>query len=193
MVNTSLFRSIAGKLLPAANARNDAGAPAYVLAPKHQLAQLAHTGTLSPTFYANAEAQLADVLLLAGQVEPKFLAQAAIHARRHGQMKDMPALLLAALSTVDTVLLARAFPRVVDNGRMLRTFVQIMRSGAVGRKSLGSRPKALVQAWLNQASDAQLLRAAVGQQPSLADVIRMVHPKPASAARTALYLSLIHI
>jgi 60 kDa SS-A/Ro ribonucleoprotein len=29
---------------------------------------------------------------------------------------------------------------VIDNGRMLRNFVQIMRSGAVGRTSLGTRP-----------------------------------------------------
>ena len=68
---------------------------------------------------------------------------------------------------------------MIDNGRMLRNFVQIMRSGAVGRKSLGSRPKRLVQAWLATASDRAILRAAVGQAPSLADVIQMVHPKPA--------------
>ena len=49
----------------------------------------------------------------------------------------------------------------------------------------------MVQAWLNMASDAQILRAAVGQSPSLADVIRMVHPKPASAERRALYAYLI--
>ncbi len=74
---------------------------------------------------------------------------------------------------------------------MLRTFVQIMRSGAVGRKSLGSRPKAMVEAWLAAASDREILRAAVGQSPSLADVIRMVHPSPASAERRALYAYLI--
>ena len=191
MVNLSLFQTLAGKLLPSTNASNAAGAPAYAPTPKHQLAQLAHTGTLSQTFYANAEAQLDDVLGLASQVEPKFLAQAAIHARQQGHMKDMPALLLAALSMVDTVMLARAFPRVIDNGRMLRTFVQILRSGAVGRKSLGTRPKRLVAAWLNQATDAQLMRAAVGQSPSLADVIRMVHPKPVSPERQALYAYLI--
>ena len=38
--------------------------------------------------------------------------------------------------------------RVIDNGKMLRTFIQIVRSGAVGRKSLGTRPKRLVQRWL---------------------------------------------
>jgi 60 kDa SS-A/Ro ribonucleoprotein len=191
MANKSLFASYAGKLLPKAGAKNREGAPAYALSPRHQLAQIAATGTLSRTFYAAATEQLEDVTALARQASPRFIAQAAIWARRRGHMKDMPALLLAVLSTQDTVLLARVFPRVIDNGRMLRTFVQIMRSGAVGRKSLGSRPKALVAAWLNAASEVEILRAAVGQSPSLADVIRMVHPKPASAERQALYAYLI--
>ena len=191
MANKSLFASYAGKLLPQATARNRAGAPAFELGAKHQLAQLAVTGTLSRTFYATARGQLADVAAVAGKVDPAFLAKAAIYARKSGHMKDMPALLLAALSLRDPVLFARAFPRVVDNGRMLRTFVQIMRSGAAGRKSLGSRPKALVQRWLNEATDAEILRAAVGRSPSLADVIRMVHPKPATAERKALYAYLI--
>ena len=191
MANKSLFQSTIGKLLPRTNARNREGAPAFAYEPRHKLAQLAMTGTLSATFYADARQHLDEVLEVAATVEPRFLAQTAIHARRQGHMKDMPALLLAALSTRDPVLLTRAFPRVIDNGRMLRTFVQILRSGQVGRKSLGSRPKALVQAWLNQASDEQILRAAVGQSPSLADVIRMVHPKPASAERAALYAYLI--
>ena len=34
--------------------------------------------------------------------------------------------------------------------------------------------------------DAQVLRASVGQSPSLADVIKMVHPRPKSPARAAL-------
>ena len=49
----------------------------------------------------------------------------------------------------------------------------------------------MVEAWLEQASDAQILRAAVGQSPSLADVIRMVHPKPVTAERQALYAYLM--
>ncbi|MDG4551762.1 MAG: RNA-binding protein, partial [Candidatus Contendobacter sp.] len=67
----------------------------------------------------------------------------------------------------------------------------ILRSGAVGRKSLGSRPKRLVQNWLNGRTDAQLLGASVGNDPSLADVLKMVHPKPASPERTAFYAWLI--
>src|SRR5690606_37747159 len=80
-----------------------------------------------------------------------------------------------------------AFDRVIDNGRMVRNFVQILRSGATGRKSLGTSPKRLVQRWLEGRSDETLFRASVGQSPSLADVIKMVHPRPTGAAREALY------
>ena len=106
-------------------------------------------------------------------------------------MKDTPAILLAALSTVSTEHLSQAFGRVITNGRMLRNFVQIMRSGVTGRKSLGSRPKALVQNWLNTATDEQLIGAMIGQSPSIADVIRMVHPKPGNARREAMFAWMI--
>lgn len=187
MANKALFKSIIGKLIPAATATNHEGAPAYAYEPRHKLAQLAATGSLGQTFYASPEAQLATALKLAHEVEPLFLAKAAVYARRRGHMKDLPALLLATLSGLQGNEFSRAFPLVVDNGRMLRTFVQIMRSGATGRKSLGTRPKKLVQAWLDTASDRQIMNAAVGQDPSLADVIKMVHPRPASPERAALF------
>lgn len=187
MANKQLFASLRGKLWPRPDTVNHEGAPAYKHEARHQLAQLAMTGTLHDTFYAGAAAQLADVTALAQTVSPRFLAQAAIWAREKGHMKDMPALLLAVLSLRDATLLTRAFPRVVDNGRMLRTFVEIVRSGQAGRKSLGSRPKALVAGWLEAASDHAILAASVGQKPSLADVLKMVHPKPGSPARAALY------
>ena len=149
------------------------------------------TGTLADAYYVDAEAQLAELLEAARRVEPDFLAKAAIYTRRHGHMKDTPAVLLAALASISPEHLSQAFPRVIDNGRMLRNFVQVLRSGATGRRSLGTRPKKLVQTWLNAASDEQLLRASVGQSPSLADIIKMVHPKPASKEREAFYAWLI--
>ncbi|MCM5680638.1 VWA domain-containing protein [Schlegelella sp. S2-27] len=191
MVNTQLFQTIKGTLLPAADAQNQANAPAYAYAPRRRLAQLAATGCLNHTFYANAQTQLEAVLKLAAEVDPEFVAKTAVYARKSGHMKDMPALLAAALSVRDVQLLGRVFGRVVDNGKMLRNFVQIVRSGAVGRKSLGSRPKQLVQQWLLTASEAQLLQAAVGNEPTLADVVKMVHPKPAEAWRAAWFAWLI--
>ncbi|QGM44323.1 RNA-binding protein [Methylocystis heyeri] len=191
MANKSLFASIAGMLLPRADAQNHAGGPAYALTPRHKLAQLAATGSLNRTFYADARDQLDDVLLTALDVDPAFIAKTAIYARRRGYMKDMPALLVALLSTMETHDFSKAFPRVIDNGKMLRSFVQIMRSGAVGRKSMGSRPKRFVANWLERASDIEIMRASVGQDPSLADVIKMVHPKPGTREREALYGYLI--
>jgi 60 kDa SS-A/Ro ribonucleoprotein len=187
MANKNLFKSLVGKLVPAADATNKERAPAYAYTPEHRLAQYAATGCLNSTFYADAEAQLARVLELCREVEPEFVAKAAVYARERGFMKDMPALLLAALAASDTRLLARAFPRVVDNAKMLRNFVQIVRSGAVGRKSLGTAPKRLVREWLEARDDEALFRASVGQQPSLADIVRMVHPKPRAKGREALY------
>lgn len=191
MANKQLFQSIRGRLAPAADATNREGAPAYRYSPKHLLAQYAVTGCLSNTFYAGGAEQLEWALGVSKDLDADFIAKTAIYARENASMKDMPALLLAVLSTKDTEQLKRVFPRVIDNGRMLRTFVQILRSGAVGRKSLGSAPKACVQRWLNTATERQLIEAAVGNDPSLADVVRMVHPKPADPVREAFYAWLL--
>jgi 60 kDa SS-A/Ro ribonucleoprotein len=187
MANKNLFKSLIGKLIPATDVINEERAPAYVLSPKHQLAQYAATGCLNTTFYATADEQLAKVLELCADLEAEFIAKTAVFCRERGFMKDMPALLCAVLSVKDLELLARVFPRVIDNAKMLRNFVQIMRSGAVGRKSLGSAPKRLVREWLDARDPATLFKANVGQDPSLTDIVKMVHPKPKDAARDALF------
>ncbi len=187
MANKGLFASAIAKLLPAADTRNHQGAPAYAYGPQAKLAQLAATGTLSDTFYASADAQLADVIAAAQACDPAFVAKAAVYARTSGTMKDMPALLAAYLTVAEPDLAVRVFGRVIDNGRMLRSYVQILRSGQVGRTSLGTRPKRLVQGWLERASIRDLMAAATGNDPSLADIVKMVHPKPADAERRAFY------
>jgi len=187
MANKSLFASTIGKLLPKADTRNEAGGTAYALTPKQMLAQYAATGCFNSTFYATAEDQLTKVIDLASMVEPEFVAKVALYSRGKGHMKDMPALLVAVLSVVSPGLMAEVFDRVIDNPKMLRNFVQVMRSGQVARKSLGTLPKRLVLQWLEGRSDEQVFRASVGNSPSLADIIRMVHPKPATASRAALY------
>ncbi|NJC87308.1 MAG: TROVE domain-containing protein [Desulfuromonas sp.] len=187
MANQQLFQSVRGILLPAADTRNHEGAPAYGFSPKHRLAQYAATGCLNGTYYASAGVQLDTLLELCREVDPRFIAQTAIYCREQGYMKDTPALLATVLTTRGQEYLPAVFERVVRNGKMLRNFVQILRSGAVGRKSLGSRPKRWVQGWLNQASEKDLLNAAVGNMPSLADVVKMVHPKPAESWREAFF------
>ncbi len=187
MANKNLFKSLVGKLAPATDARNEEGAPAYALTPKQALAQYAATGCLTQTFYAGAREQLAVVLELCEKVEPEFVAKTAVYARERGFMKDTPALLLAVLASKDVALLAKVFPRVVDNGKMLRNFVQVLRSGVAGRKSLGTAPKRLVRDWLEARDASAVFRASVGQSPSFADILKMVHPRPRDAEREALY------
>ena len=187
MANKSLFASAISRLLPAANSLNQEAAPAYAYGPEAMLAQLAATGTLSDNFYGSGEAQLSKVLDAARGVEPLYAAKAAVYARQSGAMKDMPALLAAFLTLAEPALAARVFNRVIDNGRMLRSFVQILRSGQAGRTSLGTAPKRLVQQWLEKAGMRDLMAVATGNDPSLKDILRMVHPKPADAGRQAFY------
>jgi 60 kDa SS-A/Ro ribonucleoprotein len=187
MINRTLFGTHGSAALQPADTLNQAGAPAYALSPEQSLAQLAMTGCLNDTFYSDAETQLDALLAACFEVDSEFVARTALHARRHGRMKDTPALLCAYLASFNGELLERVFGRVIDSGRMLRAFVQILRSGRVARSSLGSLPKRLVQNWLNECSDATFIGAMVGQQPSIADVIRMVHPKPVTREREALF------
>ncbi len=176
MAHKSLFK-FAGKA-PAADARNEAGGLAYALSPEHALAQYAVTGTLHGTFYASAGDQLASVLALADLVPAEFVGKTAIYCRERGFMKDVPALLVAYLAKRDVALMKRVFPRVIDSAKMLRNFVQIVRSGQVGRKSLGTAPKRAAQAWFRARTPEALFRSSLGSAPSMADVIKLVRPAP---------------
>ena len=172
----------------AANGRNEAGGRAYKFAPKHALAQLAATGCFNGTYYATAETQLDELRKLIDQVDDNvFLAKLAVYARERAFMKDMPAALLAVLSKRDSQLMHKVFDRVVDNGRVLRTLFQMIRSGQFGRTSLSSSLQRAFQRWLNEASVGTLLSASIGDKPSLRDVLRLARPTPKDNARRALF------
>src|SRR5579859_5128189 len=150
MANSELFSTHRDVL-------NEAGGFACKLDPPLALSQYAVTGCLSQTFYASADTQLKMVLDLCDKVGPERVAKTAVFSREHGYMKDIPALLcvwLAARHHGD--ILSAIFSRVIDNGRMLRNFVQIMRSGTTGRKSLGSLPKKLVASWFNSRTSKEI-------------------------------------
>jgi 60 kDa SS-A/Ro ribonucleoprotein len=187
MANKTLFASLREALIPQTDAVNSENAPAYALATKQALAQYAATGCFGRTFYATADEQLTRVLEFCDAVDPKFVAQIAIYSRTQSFMKDMPALLCAWLSARDARLHEAVFTRVIDNTRMLRTYVQILRSGVVGRKSLGSAPKRLVREWLASRDEDALFSSSAGQSPSFLDIVKMVHPKPIGPKREAFY------
>jgi 60 kDa SS-A/Ro ribonucleoprotein len=187
MANKSLFTSLKG-LLPRAFARNEAGGPAYALDSRHALAQFAVTGCFGNVYYATAENQLDQLKKLIEQVDDNvFLAKLAIYSRERAFMKDAPAALLVALAKRDTLLMQHVFDRVVDNGRILRTVFQMVRSGQFGRNALGSSLKRAFQRWLNGASVEKLLSASIGRDPELRDILRMARPVPRDNMRRALF------
>ena len=193
MANKSLFASLTSRF-PRANAVNEAGGRAYKLEPKHALAQVAATGTFGNAFYSTAETQFDEVLYLIDEVDDnQYLAKLALYAREKAFMKDTPAALLVALSVRDTELMHRVFDRVVDNGRVLRTVFQMIRSGQFknkagkGRVGLSSSVQRAFQRWLNTASVGKLLSASIGNDPSLRDILRMARPTPKDNARRAMF------
>jgi 60 kDa SS-A/Ro ribonucleoprotein len=189
MAHWALFGSSRGRKVPQANAVNAAGGAAYALGPKEALARYAATGCISDTYYVKAEQHLEKVLGLAAACDPLFVAKVAVFARTRGFMKDLPALLLATLATrgdEGRAALKAAFPAVIDNGRMLRTFVQIVRSGKLGRKSFGHGPKRLVQGFFESSPTWLFRQLSTGQSPSGADVVKMVHPKGKTPEHDAL-------
>lgn len=187
MANKTLFSSRKSNL-SRANAFNEAGGRAYQFAPKHALAQIAATGCFNGNYYASAQNQLDEVRTLVDGIDDNvFLAKLALFARERAYMKDMPAALLVILSKRNTQLTHRVFDRIVDNGRVLRTMFQMIRSGQFGRTSLSSSLQRAFQRWLNEASVGKLLSASIGSDPSLRDVLRMARPTPKDDQRRALF------
>lgn len=195
MANQRLFSSaLPGATLPNTDTTNEAGGRAYKRSDKATLAQFAVTGCLNSTFYVKDEDQLKITLELAEKVDSQFIAKTAIYAREQGYLKDMPALLCAILfgrtkadQTARLPFMA-AFGRCIDNGKMLKNFAQIVRSGIVGRKALGaSSIKRLIQKWFDGHTDDQLIYQSIGNNPSLMDVIKLARVNPRTPSRRALF------
>lgn len=184
MANKKLFQS---SVTPLPLVKNSSGNVAYALSDKAALAQIAATGCFNDTSYVTGEDQLANVKSLLHKVDPEFVAKVAIYSREKGFMKDMPAVLMASIATTRSDLFVKIFPRVIDNTKMLRNVVQMIRSGEFGRKSLGSRLRRAVQNWLASKDDKYLFRGSIGNSPSLGDVINLSHPRPETESRKALY------
>lgn len=186
MATSSVFSSRRTQVRPA-DTKNAAGGAAYTLGVKEALARYAVTNTFGGTFYASAENQLRDLQNMITQVDDEFIAALAVYSRKAAHMKDMPAFLLSALSVRSPSLLKAVFPLVADNAKMVKNFVQILRSGTTGRRSLGTVPKRLVQRWLRDRTSQQLINDSVGGNPSLVDLLKMVHPRPADKHQEALF------
>jgi 60 kDa SS-A/Ro ribonucleoprotein len=205
MANKSLFQSQRGAVTPVADTVNEAGGTAYQMSAKAALAQYVCTGCLNGTFYTTAQTQLDTVRSLLSQVEPEFIAKLAVYAHEKSFMKDLPALLITYLASdagagggVTTPVsvqklnvLRKAFPRVIDSGNMLRNFFQMIRSAAFGRKSFGEGPRKLIRDWFEKRSPVSIFHQSIGNDPSLADIIKLTKPKPNTPEKAAVLAYLL--
>ena len=188
-MNTKLFQTMTLSKKNPFTAVNEAGGRAYNLTDEHALIQYVVTGCFSNTFYATADEQLEKVKDLASRVKSVTLAKLAVYAHETAKMKDTPAYLLAVLAARgETELLRKVFNRVITNSKMLCNFVQIIRSGVTGRKSFGTSIKKLIQEWIADRTGEQLFKDSIGHSnPSFADIIKMVHPKPSAKVQNAMF------
>lgn len=188
MANKNVFKNKKTRVkAQKATVLNNAGGRAYKMQDEHALAQLACTGCLRNTYYTTGQDQLSTVLELCNGVSDEFIAKVAVYSRSDGFMKDMPALLTAVLSVRNPELMRKIFPAVINDGKMLRNFVQIIRSGTVGRTSLGSAPKKMIQNWFNTRDGNQIFRQSIGNDPTLMDVVKLAHVNPVEKDKDALF------
>lgn len=186
MANKSQFKSPRPKakkpVKPVATVRNAAGGRAYKLEDEDAAAQIAVTGTFNGTFYTSGEDQLKKFQEVLGGCDPEFLAKLAVYSRTQGFMKDSPAVIMATLAARKDLkslqLLKTVFPKVIDNGKMLRNFVQVVRSGVTGRSNFGTAIKHQLAGWFDGRSAEDIFKQSVGNDPTLKDVLRLSRYKP---------------
>lgn len=190
MANKNIFGTPTRTAVPVATVKNNAGGKAYAMSDKHALAQLAATCTFNGTFYADTTAiyemvkQTVDRLIDSG-VEPEFIAKVALYSRDKAYMKDMPAYLTARLIKLDAVLFRKVFRKVINNGKVLRTFMQI--AASLGINFGRGTQRHAINEWFASRNGDSLFKAGIGNDPSIQQILRMAHPKPTTDEKKALF------
>jgi len=119
------------------------------------------------------------------------LARACTSAHEAGVPIDALATWMAVLASREGATFEALFELVLRDLREVQAFVRVMRSGVTGRRSLGTRPRRAVRRFLDQCPESLLIAymdaADDMGKPTVADLIRMTHPRPTSLTRQALY------
>lgn len=168
--------------IPAPDTVNKAGGRAYSLSSEEVLAKFAVTGCFGSTYYQSAEEALKEILRLLPECNPSFLEALVKYSKNTGLMKDMPAFLLAwGVRNHREHDFRDTFTNTVRNvGDVLR-MCKIITSGALGFKNFGSRlRRMLTNVLLNQPEHKLMFET--GNEPSVKDVINLLHPKPNTPA-----------
>jgi 60 kDa SS-A/Ro ribonucleoprotein len=171
--------------------RNTSGGSGYSLEPHCVVTTLALT--LCPsTAQTTREEELSSPLVNAAQdVDSTFLARLAGYCRHRRNLREAPALLCAVLADREGDIFRAAAGQVLDDLQILRRFGYYAKSGLTGRISYGSRLKKFFQRWIDAAPESELFLGSGGRNPSVADLIRLSHPRPKNARRESFYAYLL--
>lgn len=110
------------------------------------LEQLAMTGTLGNSFYANAKVIVADVTRLLVRADAADLAAAIVRGRNDGFVRAFPILGLVYLSKKDAALFRETFNKVILTGNDLIDFIEMAKSV----RGLGRSIKTAISGWIKK-------------------------------------------
>ena len=189
---------------PSNTRRTHEGAPAAQISPEMALRRSVCACLLwEDTFYESGQDVAARITELAGQVPPTVLAQLAIDARSHLNLRHVPLLLCAVLARTGagTRLVGDTIAQTIQRADELSEFLAVYaRANGVEPKALKKKLSAQVKKGL-AAAFAKFDRYALakyfspsgeaGQPIKGRDVMFLVHPKPRDAEQAALWKQLV--
>ena len=108
------------------------------------LEQLAMTGTLGNSFYANAKVAAADAVKLLERSDAADLAAAIVRGRNEGFIRAFPILGLVYLSMKDAALFRDTFNKVILTGNDLVDFIEVAKTV----RGLGRSVKTAISGWI---------------------------------------------
>ncbi len=185
MTQTSTLANVQASLV------NHEGAPAYNRSLRERVVQLLTVGVFGDTFYATKrqlDEQWQETIIGARDTDPEFLAKAVVYGRTKGLIKDQNVKALALLAAgrgKTREAFEAAFDRVVLLPDDLRKFSTFLISGQIpGKRGLGGYAAKAVARWLANISEYHALKYGSKRSKGivLRDLIRMTHPRPATAA-----------
>src|SRR5581483_9597603 len=176
--------------IPTPDGKNYAGGPSYDRGLEEKTLQVLTTGVFENTFYASQKDLVTQAVTLFQQMalaDVELFAKMIVYARNKGFMRISPITALVVLSTADLNYFELAFPLVIRTPGDLQDFMQIVRSGSL-RKGCGRGVKRVIGSWMNGLSEYHVIKyGSQGAGFSLRDILRLVHPKPATEGVDALF------
>lgn len=130
------------------------------------LEQLAMTGTLGNSFYANAKEAAADAVKLLERSDAADLAAAIVRGRNEGFIRAFPILGLVYLSMKDAKLFRDTFNKVILTGNDLVDFIEVAKSV----RGLGRSVKTAISGWIRKNTTVYYAQK---YRKQIADAIRL--------------------